>query len=175
MTLSLRTPQRVVVGHPLRSSQLPETLLPKRLAMPAFCSDPLSSVAYATEEVLLVLSLGGLAALHLAWYVAVVIAVLLVVAVASYRQTCRAYPNGGGAYTVASANLGRSAGLAAASALLVDYVLTVAVSVVAGVAAITSALPGLAAHAVALSVGFVVLLTLMNLRGVKESGTTFAV
>jgi hypothetical protein len=130
MTLSLRTPKRVVVGSPLRSSQLPETLLPKRLAMPVFCSDPLSSVAYATEEVLLVLSLGGLASLHLAWYVAVVIAVLLVVVVASYRQTCRAYPNGGGAYTVASVNLGRSAGLAAASALLVDYVLTVAVSVV---------------------------------------------
>ena len=99
---------------------------------------------------------------------------LLVIVIASYRQTCHAYPNGGGAYTVASANLGRNAGLAAASALLVDYVLTVAVSVEDGVAAITSAFPGLAPHAVPLSVGFVVMLTLVNLRGVKESGRAFA-
>jgi amino acid transporter len=159
----------------MRSSQLSETLLPKKLAMPVFCSDPLSSVAYATEEILLILSLGGLAFLHLAWYVAAIIVALLAVVIASYRQTCRAYPNGGGAYTVARANLGEPAGLAAASALLVDYVLTVAVSVVAGVAAITSALPELAPHAVSLSVGFVVLLTLMNLRGVKESGKAFAI
>jgi len=143
--------------------------------MPVFCSDPLSSVAYATEEILLILSLGGLAFLHLAWYVAAVIVALLAVVIASYRQTCRAYPNGGGAYTVARANLGEWAGLAAASALLVDYVLTVAVSVVAGVAAITSALPELSRHAVSLSVGFVVLLTVINLRGVKESGKAFAV
>ncbi|HKX15080.1 MAG TPA: APC family permease [Propionibacteriaceae bacterium] len=158
----------------MRSSQLSETLLPKKLAMPVFCSDPLSSVAYATEEILLILSLGGLVFLHLAWYVAAVIVALLAVVIASYRQTCRAYPNGGGAYTVARANLGESAGLAAASALLVDYVLTVAVSVVAGVAAITSAVPELSRHAVSLSVGFVVLLTVMNLRGVKESGKAFA-
>jgi amino acid transporter len=159
----------------MRSSQLSESLLPKKLAMPVFCSDPLSSVAYATEEILLILSLGGLVFLHLAWYVAAVIVVLLAVVIASYRQTCRAYPNGGGAYTVARANLGESAGLAAASALLVDYVLTVAVSAVAGVAAITSAIPELSPHAVSLSVGFVVLLTLMNLRGVKESGKAFAI
>ena len=158
----------------MRSSQLSDTLLPKKLAMPVFCSDPLSSVAYATEEILLILSLGGLAFLHLAWYVAAAIVALLAVVIASYRQTCRAYPNGGGAYTVASANLGPSAGLAAASALLVDYVLTVAVSVVAGVAAITSAIPALSRHAVSLSVGFVVLLTMVNLRGVKESGKAFA-
>lgn len=175
MTGLLRAPKRLFVGLPLRSSQLAETLLPKKLAMPVFCSDPLSSVAYATEEILLILSLGGLAFVHLAWYVAAVIIVLLAVVIASYRQTCRAYPNGGGAYTVSRANLGASAGLAAASALLVDYVLTVAVSVVAGVAAITSAAPGLGRHAVALSVGFVVLLTVMNLRGVKESGKVFAV
>jgi amino acid transporter len=167
--------KRLLVGRPMRSSQLSETLLPKKLAMPVFCSDPLSSVAYATEEILLILSLAGLAFLHLAWYVAAVIVALLAVVIASYRQTCRAYPNGGGAYTVARANLGESAGLAAASALLVDYVLTVAVSVVAGVAAITSAIPELSRHAVSLSVGFVVLLTVMNLRGVKESGKAFAV
>jgi amino acid transporter len=175
VTVLREAPKRLFVGRPMRSSQLSETLLPKKLAMPVFCSDPLSSVAYATEEILLILSLGGLAFLHLAWYVAAVIVALLAVVIASYRQTCRAYPNGGGAYTVASANLGQSAGLAAASALLVDYVLTVAVSVVAGVAAITSAFPRLSSHAVSLSVGFVVLLTLVNLRGVKESGKAFAV
>ena len=98
--------KRLLVGRPMRSSQLSETLLPKKLAMPVFCSDPLSSVAYATEEILLILSLGGLAFLHLAWYVAAVIVALLAVVIASYRQTCRAYPNGGGAYTVARANLG---------------------------------------------------------------------
>lgn len=113
-------PKRLLVGRPMRSSLLSDTLLPKKLAMPVFCSDPLSSVAYATEEILLILSLGGLAFLHLAWYVAAAIVVLLVVVIASYRQTCHAYPNGGGAYAVASANLGQSAGLAAASALLVD-------------------------------------------------------
>ena len=175
MSVLREAPKRLFLGRPMRSSQLSETLLPKKLAMPVFCSDPLSSVAYATEEILLILSLGGLAFLHLAWYVAAVIVALLAVVIASYRQTCRAYPNGGGAYTVARANLGESAGLAAASALLVDYVLTVAVSVVAGVAAITSAVPELSRHAVSLSVGFVVLLTVMNLRGVKESGKAFAV
>jgi amino acid transporter len=164
----------VLVGRAMRSNQLHETELRKRLALPVFCSDPLSSVAYATEEILLVLSLGGLALLHLAWPVALAIVALLVIVVASYRQTVRAYPDGGGAYAVASANLGRNAGLAAASALLVDYVLTVAVSVVAGVAAITSAVPELSEHAVALSVAFILLLTLMNLRGVQESGRAFA-
>src|SRR6185436_12864674 len=139
------------------------------------CSDPLSSVAYATEQILLVLGLGGLALLHLtAWLAAAVIA-LLVIVVASYRQTCIAYPNGGGAYAVSRDNLGEDAALVAASALLIDYVLTVAVSVVAGVAAITSAVPDLAPHAVALSLGFVVLLTVVNLRGVKESGRAFAI
>ncbi|ARF58804.1 APC family permease [Streptomyces gilvosporeus] len=152
-----------------------ETLLPKRLALPVFCSDPLSSVAYATEEILLILALGGTALLHLTWWVATAIVALLVVVVASYRQTCHAYPNGGGAYAVSADNLGRTAALTAASALLVDYVLTVAVSVVAGVAAITSAAPALADHAVLISVGFVLLLTIMNLRGVKESGRAFAV
>ncbi|MCI3238850.1 APC family permease [Streptomyces spinosisporus] len=159
----------------MRTSQLTETLLPKRLAIPVFCSDPLSSVAYATEEILLILAFGGTQLLHLAWYVAAVIVVLLVVVISSYRQTCYAYPNGGGAYAVSAENLGRSASLTAASALLVDYVLTVAVSVVAGVAAITSAAPSLGKYAVELSVGAVALLTLMNLRGVKESGRVFAV
>jgi amino acid transporter len=165
---------RALLGEPLRSDRFEETLLPKRLALPVFCSDPLSSVAYATEQILLVLGLGGLALLHLTSWVALVVVALLVIVIASYRQTCGAYPNGGGAYAVSRANLGENASLTAASALLIDYVLTVAVSVVAGVAAITSAVPELAPHAVALSLGFVVLLSVMNLRGVKESGRAFA-
>jgi amino acid transporter len=171
----LSLPKRFLLGQPLRSERLGETLLPKRLALPVFCSDPLSSVAYATEEILLMLSLGGLALLHLTWPVAAVVIALLIVVVASYRQTCYAYPNGGGAYAVSRANLGRDAALVAASALLVDYVLTVAVSVAAGVANIVSAAPSLAPHAVGLSLGMVTVLTLMNLRGAKESGRAFAV
>jgi amino acid transporter len=168
-------PKRMMVGRPLDSARLGETLLPKRLALPIFCSDPLSSVAYATEEILLVVGLGGVALLSLTWYAAAAIVLVLVVVVASYRQTCYAYPGGGGAYIVSARNLGRNAALTAASALLVDYVLTVAVSVVSGVAAITSAIPSLGGHDVALSVGFVALLALMNLRGVRESGRVFAV
>ena len=133
----------LLVGRPLRNELMDETLLPKRLALPVFCSDPLSSNAYATEEILLVLSVGGLALLYLTPWVAAAVVVLLVVVVASYRQTCHAYPNGGGAYAVSRANLGRNASLVAASALLVDYVLTVAVSVAAGVANIVSAVPAL--------------------------------
>lgn len=156
------------------SGRLGDTLLPKKLALPIFCSDPLSSVAYATEEILLILALGGLAVLHLTWYAAVGIVVLLLVVVASYRQTCYAYPGGGGAYVVSAENLGQTAALTAASALLIDYVMTVAVSVVSGVAAITSAVPSLDGHAVAMSVGFVVVLAWLNLRGVRESGRWFA-
>ena len=168
-------PKRLLVGRPMRSESLGGTLLPKTLALPVFCSDPLSSNAYATEEILLVLSLGGLTLLHLTWPVAAVVIVLLIVVVASYRQTCHAYPNGGGAYAVSRANLGRDAALTAASALLVDYVLTVAVSVAAGVANIVSAFPALAPHSVALCLVMVAVLALMNLRGVKESGTAFAI
>ncbi len=168
-------PKQFLLGRPLRTTQMGETLLAKRLALPVFCSDPLSSVAYATEEILMVLALGGAALLHLAWWVGAAIVLLLVVVVASYRQTCYAYPGGGGAYVVSAENLGPTAALTAASALMVDYVLTVAVSVVAGVAAITSAFPGLSKHAVLLSLAFVALLTVMNLRGVRESGRAFAV
>src|SRR5262249_34598341 len=157
------------------SERLGETLLPKRLALPVFCSDPLSSVAYATQEILLVLSLGGLALLTMAWWVALAVVALLVIVVASYRQTCYAYPTGGGAYAVSRANLGHHAALVAASALLVDYVLTVAVSVAAGVDNIVSAFPALADQKVLLNVALIGLLALMNLRGVKESGTAFAI
>src|SRR3954452_17750508 len=166
---------RTVIGEPLRSDRLDDTLLPKRLALPVFCSDPLSSVAYATEQIVLVLGLGGLALLHLTPYLAAAVVLLLVIVIASYRQTCFAYPKGGGASAVSRDNLGENASLVAASSLLIDYVLTLAVSVVAGVAAITSAVPSLADHAVALSLGFVAILTVVNLRGVKESGRAFAV
>src|SRR4051795_5425139 len=169
------TVKRVLVGRPLRSQQLPETLLPKWLALPIFASDPLSSVAYATEEIVLVLAAGGAAYLVFAKWVAALIAALLVIVILSYRQTCRAYPNGGGAFAVSLDNFGENAALIAAAALLVDYVMTVAVSVVAGVAGITRAAPSLQKHAVALSVGFVVLLLIANLRGVKESGRIFAI
>jgi len=167
--------KRLLVGRPLSSARMEETLLPKWLALPVFCSDPLSSNAYATEEILLVLSLGGLALLHLSPWVALAVVALLAIVVLSYRETCRAYPNGGGAYTVSRDNLGRNASLVAASALLVDYVLTVAVSVAAGVSNIVSAFPTLGPHAVLIASGFVAVLALMNLRGVKESGTYFAV
>ncbi len=175
MATSLGEVARSVVGRPLRTDRLDETLLPKRLALPVFCSDPLSSVAYATEQIVLVLGLGGLAIVHLTGWLAAAVIVLMIVVVASYRQTCYAYPNGGGAYAVSKDNLGEDPALVAASALLIDYVLTVAVSVVAGVAAITSAEPSLAPHAVALSLGFVAMLTIANLRGVRESGRAFAV
>jgi amino acid transporter len=149
--------------------------LPKRLALPVFASDPISSVAYATEQILLVLAAGGAVYFGFAKWVAAVIAVLLVIVVLSYRQTCHAYPNGGGAYMVSRANLGTRPALIAAAALLVDYVMTVAVSVVAGVLAITSAEPRLAHLGVELSVAATVVLMVLNLRGVRESGRIFAI
>jgi amino acid transporter len=171
----LQVPKRFLVGRPLRTRQMGETLLPKKLALPVFCSDPLSSVAYATEEILLALSLGGLAMFYLSWWVGAATVFLLLVVTTSYRQTCHAYPNGGGAYAVSRANLGENAALIAASALLIDYVMTVAVSVAAGVANITSALPVLAPHAVGISIALIVAVAVMNLRGVKESGRAFAI
>jgi amino acid transporter len=167
--------KRVVLGRALRSDRASEQELPKRLALPIFASDPLSSVTYATQELLVVLTLGGLAYLYLTPYLAAGVVALLTVVVLSYRQLVHAYPSGGGDYQVASENLGRGAGGVVASALLVDYVLTVAVSVSAGVDNIISAFQGLADHRVALALGFVAFLTAMNLRGVKESGKAFAI
>jgi amino acid transporter len=175
MTRPISGVKRLLVGRPLRSGQLQETLLPKTLALPVFCSDPISSVAYATEEIVLVLAAGGAAYLSMAKWVALAVTALLVIVVLSYRQTCYAYPNGGGAFAVSLENFGPRPALVAASALLVDYVMTVAVSIVSGVVAITSAVPSLRHHAVLLSVFFVVLLVVANLRGVRESGTVFAV
>lgn len=163
-----------MVGEPLRNDRAAHTLLPKWLALPVFCSDPLSSVAYATEEILLVLVLGGAAALAFTPWVGAAVVALLIIVVASYTKTVHAYPGGGGAYAVAKDTFGQGTALVAASALVVDYILTVAVSVTAGVANLVSAFPALDAWVVELSVGLIVLLTVVNLRGVKESGLSFA-
>jgi len=167
--------KRVVLGRALSSDRQSEQELPKRLALPIFASDPLSSVAYATQEVLVVLTLGGLGYLYLTPYLAAGVVVLLTTVVMSYRQLVHAYPTGGGDYEVATNNLGRRPGIVVASALLVDYVLTVAVSVAAGVDNIISAATGLADVRIQLALGFIAFLTAMNLRGVKESGRFFAV
>jgi amino acid transporter len=167
--------KRIVVGRRLASHRLEHTLLPKVLALPVFSSDALSSVAYATEQILVVLVAASLASSHVVMPIAIAIAALMAIVVASYRQTVRAYPSGGGAYIVSKDNFGTFPGLVAAAALLTDYVLTVSVSVVAGVFAITSALSGLDPYKVEISIGFVVLITLANLRGVRESGRLFAV
>ena len=151
-----------------------ETLISKTLALPIFASDPLSSVAYATEAAMVVLVGVSLSALHLALPISIAIALVLAIVVASYTQTVQAYQTSGGAYVVAKDNLGTLPSLVAAAALLVDYVLTVAVSVTAGVLALTSAFSALQPHKVGLSLGFVALLTIVNLRGVRESGVLFA-
>ncbi len=159
----------------MATSEAQHQRLSKRKALATFSSDPLSSVAYATEEILLVLVLAGSSALHLALPISLSIVTLLIVVVLSYRQTIFEYPGGGGAYTVAHDNLGRGAGLTAAAALLTDYVLTVAVSVAAGMAALTSAFPVLQEHRTALCLGAIAFLSLMNLRGIRESSTVFAI
>lgn len=168
--------KRVILGRAMRSDRLGETLLPKRIALPVFASDALSSVAYAPDEILLTLGLAGgaLAATH-SWQIALGVVLVMAVVVMSYRQNVHAYPSGGGDYEVASVNLGPKAGLTVGSALLVDYVLTVAVSVSSGVQNAASAFEFLRGHEVATAVTLVVLLTAMNLRGVRESGKAFAI
>ena len=166
--------KRLLVGAPMPLAQARHERLSKSVALAVFASDPLSSVAYATEEILLVLMLGGTAALSYSLPVAMGIAALLAVVVISYRQTVAAYPQGGGAYLVAKDNIGQYPALTAAAALLVDYVLTVSVSVVAGIAALTSALPWLHPYRIVLSVLAVAGIALGNLRGVRESGRLFA-
>ncbi|MFC0599001.1 APC family permease [Streptomyces palmae] len=168
-------PKRILIGRALRSDKLGETLLSKRIALPVFASDPLSSVAYAPGEVLLVLSVAGASAYHYSPWIAAAVVVLMFTVVASYRQNVHAYPSGGGDYEVATTNLGPKAGLTVASALLVDYVLTVAVSISSGVENLGSAVPFIVEHKTACAVTIIVLLTLMNLRGVKESGKLFAI
>ncbi|MER5362120.1 APC family permease [Streptomyces sp. NPDC002785] len=168
-------PKRILIGRALRSDKLGETLLPKRIALPVFASDPLSSVAYAPGEVLLVLSIAGVSAYSFSPWIALAVVVLMFTVVASYRQNVHAYPSGGGDYEVATTNLGPRAGLTVASALLVDYVLTVAVSISSGVENLGSAIPFVVEHKTTAAIVAIVLLTLMNLRGVKESGKLFAI
>lgn len=170
-----RVLKRLLVGRAISSDRLGETLLPKRLALPVFASDALSSVAYAPDEILLTLGLaGGAFAVTHSWQVALAVILVMAVVVASYRQNVHAYPSGGGDYEVATVNLGPKAGLGVASALLVDYVLTVAVSISSGVHNAAAAFPFIRGHEVAVAVALVVLLAAVNLRGVRESGSMFA-
>ena len=169
------TAKRWLLGEPLSTEQIEGQLLPKRLALPIFASDALSSVAYAPQELLMILLTGGLAFLAFSPWVAAAVVVLLIVVVVSYRQLIKAYPSGGGDYEVAQKNLGETAGVVVASALLVDYVLTVAVSVASGVDNIISAIPELNPFRVEIAVGFVVLIMAVNLRGVREASRAFAI
>ncbi|HSF98102.1 MAG TPA: amino acid permease, partial [Ornithinibacter sp.] len=176
MSNSGRVVKRVILGRAMRSDNLGETLLPKRLALPVFASDALSSVAYAPDEIFLTLGLaGGALALTHSWEIALAVVVVMAVVIMSYRQNVRAYPSGGGDYEVASVNLGPRAGLGVGSALLVDYVLTVAVSISAGVQNAAAAFGFVRGHEALVAVLIIAALTAMNLRGVRESGTAFAI
>ncbi len=166
--------KRILIGRKLRSSQLGETLLSKRIALPVFASDALSSVAYAPDEVFIMLSVAGVSAYSFSWKVGLAVALVMLTVVASYRQNVHAYPSGGGDYEVATVNLGNTAGVTVASALLVDYVLTVAVSVSSGVQNAAAALPFVYDHRTLVACVLVAVLAAMNLRGVRESGTMFA-
>ncbi|EON23730.1 MULTISPECIES: APC family permease [Nocardioides] len=167
--------KRILLGRKLRSSQLGETLLPKRIALPVFASDALSSVAYAPDEIFIMLSVVGVSAYTWSWKIGLVVALVMLTVVTSYRQTVHAYPSGGGDYEVATVNLGRNAGITVASALLVDYVLTVAVSISSASQYAAGAIPLLIGHEALVASGAVVVLTALNLRGVRESGSFFAV
>lgn len=167
--------KRALIGQPFRSDRIAHTLLPKRIALPVFASDALSSVAYAPDEIFLTLAIAGITSYTLSPWIGLAVVVVMFVVVTSYRQNVHAYPSGGGDYEVATVNLGRQAGLAVASALLVDYVLTVAVSISSGAQYAASALPFLRGHETTFAVVLVLLLTTMNLRGTRESGAAFAV
>jgi amino acid transporter len=167
--------KNVFLGDPLHNEESRHQRLSNPIALAVFSSDAISSVAYATGEIILVLSLAGAAFLGLAWYISLAIAVLLIIVAISYRQTIRAYPSGGGSYIVARENLGDMAGLIAGASLLVDYILTVSVSIASGTAAITSAFPQLIPWTVPICLFFIAILAVGNLRGVKESGAVFSV
>jgi amino acid transporter len=167
--------KRLLVGRKLRSTQLRQTLLPKRIALPIFASDALSSVAYAPDEIFIVLSYAGIAAYAFSWKIGLAVAAVLLVVVASYRQNVRAYPSGGGDYEVATVNLGQSAGLVVASALLLDYTLTVAVSISSAAQYAATAIESLQGHQATAAIVATLFLMTMNLRGVRESGIVFAI
>jgi amino acid transporter len=166
--------KRAVIGPPLATAQEAHRRLSKKIALPVFSSDAISSTAYATEEILLVLMIAGTASLRWAFPISIAVAGLLAIVAISYQQTVRAYPSGGGAYIVSRANLGRKPAMLAASSLMIDYVMTVAASVAAGVAAVISAFPALLRYRVEVSIAIVVLMALANLRGLRESGRIFA-
>ncbi|RPA66100.1 APC family permease [Gordonia oryzae] len=167
--------KRLLLGRPFRSDSLGHTLLPKRIALPVFASDAMSSVAYAPQEIFLVLSVAGLSALAYTPWIAIAVAIVMAVVVASYRQNVHAYPSGGGDYEVATVNLGPTAGLTVGSALLVDYVLTVAVSISSAAENIGSAIPFVSEHRVSFCVAAIIILAAVNLRGLKESGSVLAI
>lgn len=167
--------KRLLLGRPYRSDTVGSTLLPKRIAFPVFASDALSSVAYAPEEIFVVLSLAGLSGVVFTPWVGAAVALVMVVVIAAYRQNIRAYPSGGGDYEVASVNVGPNAGLVVGSALLIDYVLTVAVSISAAAATLGSVIPLARTHQVLIAAAAIALVAAVNLRGVRQSGTTFAV
>lgn len=169
-----RTISHFLIGRPLQTADAPHQTIGKRVGLAVFASDALSSTAYATQEILVILAAAGTAAFGIVFPISIAIVVLLTIVTLSYEQTIHAYPDGGGAYIVARDNLGDVPALMAAAALLTDYILTVAVSVSSGVAQIVSAYPKLFDYRVELGVAFVVVVMLMNLRGVKESGTAFA-
>ncbi|MGH3357309.1 MAG: APC family permease [Nocardioidaceae bacterium] len=167
--------KRLVLGRKLKSTQLSDTLLPKRVALPVFASDAMSSVAYSPDEIFLVLSVAGVSAYSYSWKIAILVAIVMLAVVTSYRQNVQAYPSGGGDYEVATVNIGPRLGLTVGSALLVDYVLTVAVSISSAAQYASTAIDPLAGHQVTVAVAATVFLMAMNLRGVRESGTVFAI
>src|SRR5215470_11979197 len=173
--MAFQTVKRLLVGRPMQSERLGHTLLPKKIALPVFASDALSSVAYATQEILLVLAAGGLAFIGYAPWVALAVALLILVVVASYRQNVHAYPSGGGDYEVTTTNFSPKVGMTVASALMVDYTLTVAVSVSSGMANLASAFPALNSQLTLIAALVVAAIAVLNLRGVRESGTGFAI
>ena len=166
--------KRILLGRPIATAEEMQERLSKKLALPVFSADAISSTAYATEEILLALVLAGTMALRYSIYVSLAVAGLLAIVALSYQQTVHAYPTGGGSYVVARENLGLSSGLVAAASLMVDYVMTVAVSAASGVAAITSAFPSLYSYRVEICVGVIIVVALANLRGLRESGALFA-
>jgi len=167
--------RKIFLGRALRNEKLEGELLPKTVALPIFASDPLSSVAYGPQELLMILTLGGMSFLTFAPPLALGVALLLTVIVLSYRKVIQAYPSGGGDYEVAKVNLGRGASLIVASALLLDYVMTVAVSISSGTDNLISAFPGLADYRIEMAIGFLILIFAINLRGIRESGVSFAI
>ena len=167
--------KRLLVGRALRSDKLGDTLLPKRIALPVFASSHLSSTAYATQDILIVLAVGGIALINSTIWIALAVALIMVVVIMSYRQNVRAYTSGGGDYEVVTKNLGRKPGLIVASSLMVDYIMTVAVSVSAAKDNLISVFPIVGNHGMFVAFALIILITVMNLRGLRDSGFLFAI